>query len=278
LRTAVRAALREPLTHFLLFGIAIFIAAHAIEAHSRRYVIDVTRDDLARMGNSYVQQYGSEPSPAQLSTMVDNYIREEIFLREGLALKLDANDEIVRRRIAQKFDFLQQDMATPRQPSEAQVAEWYQAHKADFVAPARRSFDQVYFAIDQRGDGAARQLAAAAVRAVAGAALPTGDVLPGPAAISQLSRDDTARLFGGDAFANAVFAAPVGRWVGPYRSGFGWHLIRVTDALPARERSLVEVRGDVRAAWIEADRLARNGQSYRTLLARYRVARADQPQ
>ena len=111
------AAWREPLSHFLAFGILIFIVAHALEARSQRYRIDVSPAQVTRIVNSYAQQYGAAPDPAQVRTMVDNYIREEIYLREGLALGLDQDDEIVRRRIAQKYDFLQQDVAVPRLPA-----------------------------------------------------------------------------------------------------------------------------------------------------------------
>jgi len=275
-RARLRPLLREPLTHFLLFGILIFIVAHAIEARSKRYAIAVGPDEITRIVNSYTQQYGAAPEPAQIHTMVDNYIREEIYLREGLALGLDRNDEIVRRRVAQKFDFLQQDMAVPREPTETDLRAWYAHHAADFVVPARRSFDQVYFAIDRRGDAAAKSLASEAVARLAhGEPAPVADEFPGPAVINKLSQDDLSRLFGGDAFAASIFAARPGTWTGPLRSGFGWHAVRVTEAEPARPRSFDEARADVRIAWQQADRQARNGEAYRQLQARYRIERAD---
>ena len=158
----LRRIVREPLTHFLILGIAIFIAAHVVEERSTRFRIAIAQPELNRIVASYTQQYGSEPTPDQLRTMVDNYVREEIFLREGIALGLDRNDEIVRRRIAQKYDFLQQDNAVAREPSESQLRSWFAAHPADFRRPVRRSFEQLYFAADARGDAAARQRAEAA--------------------------------------------------------------------------------------------------------------------
>ena len=109
--------LREPLTHFVAIGIAIFVVAHVIEDRQSRYKTTVFDADLTRIVNTHTQQYGAAPSPRQMRTMVDNQVRGEIYLRKGLALGLDKNDEIVRRRIAQKFDFLQQDQAAPREPS-----------------------------------------------------------------------------------------------------------------------------------------------------------------
>jgi hypothetical protein len=267
---------REPLTHFLAFGILIFVVAHALEARSQRYRIDVTPGDVTRIVNSYDQQYGAAPEPGQIRTMVDNYIREEIFLREGLALGLDKDDEIVRRRVAQKFDFLQQDMAVPREPGESELASWFNRHRADFTLPARRSFEQVYYAIDHRGDAAARVLAqTAAARLAQGLPAPASDDFPGPKVIVNLGQDDIQRVFGGGEFAARVFAAPVGRWVGPLRSGFGWHVLRVTEQRPQERRSLAQAHEEARLAWIQADRRARNAQAYRQLLARYAITRAE---
>jgi len=276
-RVIGRALLREPLTHFLLFGAMIFIAAHAIEARSKRYAITVSDADIARIVNSYQQQYGAPPSPDQVHTMVDNYIREEIFLREGLALGLDQNDEIVRRRVAQKYDFVQQDMATPREPGQAELANWFTANKARFALPEKRSFEQVYFAIDQRGDQAAHDLAAAALQSLRNGGSVEGDTFPGPRLVRSLSEADSARLFGGTDFSKLAFTAPVGRWYGPVRSGFGWHLIKVDDIAPGRQRSLAEARDEARSAWIEGDRQALNRDRYTALQQRYAITRADRP-
>jgi hypothetical protein len=277
-RERLRPLLREPLTHFLILGVLIFAVSHWLESRSQRYVITIAPGDLTRIENSYIQQYGAAPTRLQMRTMVDNTVREEIYLREALALGLDKNDEIVRRRLAQKYQFLQADMATPRQPSEAELHRWFDAHAAQFAEPARRTFDQRYFTIDQRGEAAARQLAAAVADQLAhGRAAVAGDEFPGPKVSARLARDDVERLFGAADFAAAVFAAAPGQWLGPVRSGFGWHVIRVTDSTPSRARSFAEAHGDALAAWQEQDRAARNDAAYRALLARYTVRLADKP-
>ncbi len=271
-RPLLARILREPLTHFVAIGIAIFVVSHVIEERQSRYNIAVSDADLTRIANTYTQQYGAPPTPQQMRTMVDNQAREEIYLREGLALGLDKNDEIVRRRIAQKFDFLQQDQAAPREPSEAQLRAWYDGHKARFTEPARRSFEQHFYSPDQRGDAAANALAISAAKALgAGQAAPTGDSFPGPGTVVALAADEVERVFGGTGFGAAVFAAPVGHWSQPLRSGFGWHVIRVTEARPAHPRSFDEARADVRRDWVEADRQARNDAVWQTLRARYAV-------
>jgi hypothetical protein len=273
----LRLVQREPLTHFFLLGLLIFAVSHWLDERSQRYVITLAPADLARIETSYVQRYGSEPTPAQMRTMVDNTIREEIYLREALALGLDRNDEIVRRRLAQKYQFLQGDLATPRVPTESELRQWFTAHAADFAEPARRSFEQRYFAIDQRGEATARSLATLAQLKLAhGNVAPEGDPFPGPKNVAGLAEADAERLFGDATFAKTVFAARPGQWVGPIRSGFGWHVIRVTDVSPARQRDFAAVRRDVLAAWQEQDRTARNDATYRQLLARYSIRQENQ--
>jgi hypothetical protein len=271
-RRLLARVLREPLTHFVAIGIAIFVAAHVIEEQRSRYNIAVSSAAVVRIANTYAQQYGAPPTPQQMRTMIDNQVREEIYLREGLALGLDRDDEIVRRRIAQKFDFLQQDQAAPREPSEAQLRAWYEGHKDRFTEPARRSFEQRFYAPDQRGDAAAKALATGAANGLgSGQAAPSGDSFPGPGTVVALAADEVERVFGGIGFGAAVFAAPVGKWSQPLRSGFGWHVIRVTEARPAHARNFDEARADVRRDWIEADRQKRNDAVWETLRARYAV-------
>lgn len=280
LRRAATAVAREPLVHFVLLGLVILVASRFFDARATRYTIDVTPAATARLIATYEQQYGSQPSVDQLHTIVDDAIREEIYLREGIDLGLDRNDEIVRRRIAQKFSFLRQDATAPPEPGEADLRAWYVRHAAAYRQPAKRSFDQLYFSIDKVGEDAARRRAAAQLANLApGASPPLGvaDVFPGPSDVRSLSRDEVSRLFGGDAFAQAVFAAPVGRWTGPLRSGFGWHLVRVTEQAPPVQRSFAEAEPDVRRDWTQAQRDARNSADYRHLLARYHVRRADRP-
>ncbi len=271
--------LREPLTHFVVLGLLIFAAAHYLEARSQRYVIDLGPPELRRIALSYAQQYGTAPSAAEMQAMTDEHVRQEVLLREGIALGLDKDDEIVRRRIAQKYEFLLQDRSTAREPSEAALKAWFAAHRPDYTIPRRRTFDHLYYAIDQRGEAAARTLAQTVLTDLrAGRPAPEADAFPGPPVIRLLSQADTDRLFGGEGFAGRKFSAPSGSWSGPYRSAFGWHVVRVTEDQPAQQRDFAAVRNQVLNDWREADRAARNQSAYDEIRAKYRIAGQDAAQ
>jgi peptidyl-prolyl cis-trans isomerase C len=272
----LRRVLREPLTHFVTVGALIFIVSHASAENASRYNITIGPEQLQRIALTYAQQYGVEPSRDEMKAITQGFLREEILRREGMAIGLDTDDEIVRRRIAQKFEFLLQDRVSPPSPTTTDLQSWYAAHRAAYIDPARRSFDQLYFAADARGDAAAQRLAVAALTDLrAGRRPPADDAFPGPSQIRLLSQADTDRLFGGDGFAAQVFAAPPGAWSGPYRSGFGWHLVRVSETRPAEQRLYDMVADRVAADWTVAQRQLANDRAFGEIRARYNVSEPD---
>jgi peptidyl-prolyl cis-trans isomerase C len=79
------------------------------------------------------------------------------------------------------------------------------------------------------------------------------------------------RIFGSSGFVDGVFAQRPGEWSEPLRSGFGWHLVKVTAAEPARVQPFEQVLPDVRAAWLnEATAQARRKQ-LDALRGRYQI-------
>src|SRR3954471_6794158 len=149
-----RQVAREPLVHFALIGAAIFAGAHVVESWQRQrqttIVVDAPlRDRLAKL---YRAQFGVAPSTGQLEIVVDDYIDDEVLYREALRLGLGDDDEIVRRRLIQKLEFLQRDSAAGIDPSAAELRAYYAAHPELFAAAARVSFSQRYFSPDRGGD------------------------------------------------------------------------------------------------------------------------------
>lgn len=272
----LRSLARDPLIHFVLIGAAIYLIWQHLE--SRRYVIDIRADDVQRIANTYQKQYGSPPTPLQMQALIDGYIREEIDVREGMALGLDRNDEIVRRRIAQKYEFLQSDRSVPRQPSDQELKAWFDAHQDSYLVPEKRNFEHRYFAMDNHGDTAARAAAQAALPRLRKAEPIAADTFPAPLISPALTRDEVERLFGNGPFAAAVFAAPLKQWTGPIRSGFGWHDIFVTEQIPAQPATFEAIRDRARSDMMAAQREANSRRSRAALLARYRINRADLPQ
>ncbi|MBI1196801.1 MAG: peptidyl-prolyl cis-trans isomerase [Phenylobacterium sp.] len=270
--------LREPLLHFLIAGAVILCAVQWWRAsHDERRIV-VGDAQVAELVGKHRLQYGRDPTPAQIENLIRGYVDEEILYREGRALGLDRDDEIVRRRVAQKVEFLRQDLAIPAEPDEAALRRYFTAHAAQYAQPPRASFRQLYFSPDKGGWAPARGRAEAALaRLRAGAPWDKvdADAFPDQSQYAAISRVEAARVFGVSGMAEAVEKAPVGRWAGPYASGYGWHLVLVQARYPGAPGDFDALRETVRGDYLRDAQVRANAQAMERMRARYAVVRQD---
>lgn len=267
---------REPLVHFLTAGLALYALAewHARASDPRRIVLSAAVE--AQLKSAYEAEFGMPPAAAVMPRLIEDYVTSEVRFREGIARGLDRSDEIIRRRIIQKVEFLEADLAVPDEPSKADLRSWYDRHRANYTEGGRVDFSHVFFAADAAGDSAAKARAEA-VRARLGPdtirAPELGDSFPDLADFAGFSPAEAQRLFGDGEMAGALFKAPVGRWSGPWRSAFGWHLVRVSAARPGTTPGFEQVRERVKADWLAAARAAANADRMAQMRAGYTVVR-----
>lgn len=277
-RAAAGRLLREPLVHFFAAGLVLFAAFEHHEAATDLYRIEVTPERVGQLVAGYRAEFGGEPSARRVNELIDRYVDDEVLYRAGLARKLDRDDEIVRRRIVQKMQFLQQDLAAPAEPAEAELAADYRAHRADYATPATVAFSHVYFADGAGGAEASRRRARAVLAGLADATVRAperGDSFPDLYDYSGFSPDAARRLFGDSELSRRLFALPPGRWAGPFRSSYGWHLVRVQALAPSTIPPFEAVRARVRDGLIASRQAAANRDSFQALRARFTVVRED---
>jgi hypothetical protein len=249
--------LREPLLQFLTLGLLLFVAYHELDrtAGPRPGRIELTADDLRQVRIAWLAQGRPDLTSEQMESLVEARIREEILYREGLALGLDRGDAIVRRRVAQKMEFLFEDVAALQEPAAEELQAWFAQHAERFTLPARATFRHLYFSPDRRGQRA-RDDAARALQETAGKPMdsPEAAALADPFMFQDYygdrAPDDVAKTFG-PGFAQALFEVAPGAWAGPIGSGYGWHLVWVDSITPARVPAFEEVQPDVKTAWLE---------------------------
>jgi len=251
--------LSEPLVHFavagaLLFG-AYYIANNEPEAAADPQQIELTADDVRQLAVTWLAQGRPPPTAEQLRALVDQKATEEILFREAVALGLDRDDQIIKRRLAQKMDFLAADLAAIDEPSKALLVEWFAKNSHRFALPPHMNFRHLYFSPDKRGDGA-RDAAAAALGLIAGKAADSPEVasVADPFMFKSYYGDATPELLAkefGPRFAEAVFNLEPRSWQGPIRSGYGWHLVWIDSIEPGRVPAFEEVEADVKSAWHE---------------------------
>jgi peptidyl-prolyl cis-trans isomerase C len=264
---------REPLLHFALIGAAIFAVAHFVEQVRQESQVSVIVDAglRGRLENLYRTQFGVAPTATQLQVIVDDYIDDEVLHREALRLGLAEGDEIIRRRLIQKLEFLQRDTVANSNPAPAELRAYYDAHPEKFSATGRASFSQMYFGADRGGDARAQARASEAREALLRGDTPAGDDFPLEHEYSALTRDEVTRIFGGASFVDGVFSQRPGEWSEPLRSGFGWHLVKVTAAEPARLQPFEQALPEVRAAWLQDATVQARRKQLDALRGRYHI-------
>jgi hypothetical protein len=276
----MRRWLREPLLQCVLAGLALFVVYDLrhrdAEPTERSHRIELTADDLRQVAFAWAAQGRAAPSSEEIRLLTEARVREEILYREALALGLDQDDAIVRRRLAQKMEFLFEDVARLQEPTDAELRAWFATNAEGFTLPARITFRHVYFSPDHRGAGAREDAARALARSATSAADTPGlgDPFMFQDHYGERTPDDVARTFG-PGFAGAVFELPAGRWAGPVESGYGWHLVRVDALTPARVPVFEEARAEVRTTWIEEQRAAIRAAAFEALRAGYEVVLPD---
>jgi peptidyl-prolyl cis-trans isomerase C len=270
--------LREPLLHFLLIGALIFGAYDRLSAQrggsDQPNRIVLTQDDLRQLAVQWLAQGRTPPSREEMRSLIEQKVSQEILSREAMALGLDKNDEMIKRRLAQKMDFLAEDIAALQDPSEAELRSWFAKNSDRFALRPRVSFRHLYFSSD-RGPGA-RNAAVAALAGIAGkpADTPDGALLADPFMFqdyyTERAPDQVAKEFGPD-FAKAVFALEPGEWRGPVQSGYGWHLVFVNALEPGRVPAFEEVEPDVKSAWLDEKQREIKRSAFEAMRARYTV-------
>ncbi|MBK7252271.1 MAG: peptidyl-prolyl cis-trans isomerase [Gammaproteobacteria bacterium] len=277
MRRGLRAFFREPTVQFLLLGALLYGASllHARLNDPRRIVIGAA--DVARLGQLYAQQFGVAPSPSQLEWLIERHVRDEVLYREGLALGLGEADEVVRRRIVQKMEFLSDDESPVAAPTAAELRAFYAAHAERYRSPARVSFTQRYFSPDPGGEAAARERAARALALLAAqggsGAATAGDPFWDREYLERADLLEIERVFGRGELSTRVFELPEGRWSGPLRSGFGWHLVRIEAREAPRLASFAEMESALRSDWQDEQRAQRKRAGLERRMQGYRIVR-----
>jgi peptidyl-prolyl cis-trans isomerase C len=275
----VKPWLREPLLQFLLLGATMF-AANTWLNRGRGGVevsrqIALTLDDLRQIDLAFQSQWRRQPTADEFTAMVEDKIQEEILYREGLAMGLDKDDTIVKRRMAQKLQFLEEDVASAHEPTTAELQTWFATNNQKFALPGRITFRHVYFSPDNRGQRAHGD-AVDALKRVTGepedskAAPLRADRFMFQEYYADRSSEQLAKEFGPQ-FAQAMFRLKPGSWQGPVESGYGWHLVFVESMTAGRVPALEEIESDVKTAWLGEQKQQAWRTAYRKMRANYTV-------
>ncbi len=269
-------ALREPLVHFLLIGVAVFAlySAFGEEPAPQRERIVVSEGRVQQLAEIFTRTWQRPPSAEELRGLVDGYVKEEVYYREAVKQGLDRDDTVIRRRMQQKMEFLIEPAEADLQANEAELEAFLAANMERFRVPPRLAFQQVFINPEKPEQPAALRAAATLkdLRKVQGEpdARQHGDptLLPYETPLSPLPL--IARNFG-PTFAESLAALPQAQWSGPVASPYGLHIVRITTRQDGYDPSLEDVRAAVEQEWRRQEREAFAQQEYQRLRDGYDV-------
>ncbi len=272
----MKRILKEPLLHFLLLGAGLFLAYRLMPRTADSGAsgeILVTQGQIEHLAAGFAKTWQRPPTPEELAGLVRDRVREEVYCREALAMGLDKDDTVIRRRLRQKMEFVSDDIAAQAEPNDSDLNAFLMAHADAFRVPPRFTFRQVYLNPQKHRDRLARDatlLLAQLNQGGSPADASLGDPLMLDAQFANVSADEIARQFG-EKFAASLRGLPPGQWQGPIESGYGVHLVLVSERIEGRPPALAEIRDAVSRQWASARRLEANQKLYQELLKRYTV-------
>ena len=238
--------LREPLFHFFLLGLGVFAIYDTGAPNGQnggdgaQIVID--RQDVDRLVQQFEATWRRPPTQEELSALVEAQLREEILVREAIALGLDQGDGIIRNRLAQKMTFLTTSVAQSMLPEDEILIAHMETNQDRFTVPGQLAFDQISLP-----EGADTDAALAALNAgVDPDEVGTRSLLPQRKPLTSAQAIDAT--FGRDFYASLI-KFPLDAWAGPVQSGYGAHLVRLTDRKASRLPPLESIRDQVLADW-----------------------------
>ncbi|WP_444902235.1 peptidyl-prolyl cis-trans isomerase [Microbulbifer sp. SSSA007] len=269
----MRALIKEPLTHMLIIGGALFILDTLVQEQSvDRNKIVITEDRIEHLSAVFSRRWQRAPSPVEVQQLVETYVREEILYREALNLGLDHNDTVIRRRLRMKIELAARDIADNVEPAESTLQQYMEQNGKDYQRQAHFSFRQLYFQTSNSQEDIKKVL----IRLNQGLEdASAGDSSLLPNQINNKSSTRIDQLFG-PGFSSQLTKSSQGNWFGPLKSAYGWHLVFVDDYEPSSAAKFSEVRTQVLRDWQLNRRKAQLEQQYQQYRENYTV-RIDAP-
>lgn len=268
--------LREPLIHFFVLGAGIFLLFGLIggSGEDQTDTIIVKAGQIDRMVEGWKKTWMRAPTVDELKGLIEDRIREEIYYREALAMGLDRDDMIIRRRLRQKMEFLSHDLTAQVDPTEAELEAYLQENTIMFLIEPWITFRHIYLNLDKRGNDTHDEALRLLARLRSGDnkidAATLGDPFPLPRDYESVPESDVRNLFGRD-FTAQLLTQELNVWHGPVPSGYGLHLVLIRERTKPRIPELDEVRDAVSREWVETRRRETNEEIFKQLRERYTV-------
>ena len=270
--------LREPLVHFMVIGAAIYLlyavfAEPAAEATDKTII--VSAGEIEWMNTAWQKRWNRPPTSEELDGLIEQYIKETVLYREALTMGLNQHDTVIRRRLAQKLEFLAKDLVALTPPTEEELQAYFNEHRGYYTEPIRFTFTQVFIDPDKRGDATLDDAERIKAMLIAKADViddvgGLGDGLMLQSHYPEKNQAEIQKQFG-NGFAETLVDLSPGRWHGPVLSGYGVHLVYVHSIIEPPATVLDDVRERVTLDWETEKGIELNDKFYDSLRQQYTI-------
>jgi PPIC-type PPIASE domain len=284
----MKRLIREPFLHFLLLGALIFIGHRFLSKRDDDLPkkIVITQGQITSMMVGFSRTWQRPPTREELERLIRDRVREEVYSREAVAMGLDQDDPVIRRRLQQKLEFVTDDVAALAEPTDAELAAYLKAHADSFHVDRKFTFSQVYLDPGKHGERLTQDVNQLLIQLQQKGRdvdlYSLGDAFLLEHRFEAVAATEISKQFG-DKFVTKLADVPIGQWLGPVESGYGIHLVFVEQRTEGRLPELAQVRDAVRRELTNVRRLESNEKFFQNLLERYSVtveepdpAKADQ--
>ncbi len=278
--TLIRFA-KDPLLHFILAGAGIYLLfgwfgqSESDDAIENQNTIVITEGELDWLADSWQKRWNRPPTNEEMLGLVRAQLRETVLYREAISMGLDQDDTIIRRRLAQKLEFLAQDLIQPLPASDESLWAFFEKNLDRYRLPDLITFTHVFLDPDKRDEHTLEDAEKLKAQLIANATVPgenseLGDLFMLQNYYPERSEADISKLFGRE-FARSILELDSEQWHGPVLSGYGTHLVyvhvRQQFPTPTFEQFADRVRAD-----LESEQREKLNQQYiDSLLARYKI-------
>jgi hypothetical protein len=260
---------REPLFIFVVVGIVLYVfffRSIQNQKHNERQIV-VSAGQIELLETSFQKTWNRPPTESELQAQINNFIMDEVFFKEAVAMGLDKKDPAVKRRMRQIIEMMLDDFAT-LYPTESQLQQYLAENPDNFYLPAEITFEHLYFKQENKGE------ADRAVKALRSAGdirnYSENELLLIPSAFERVSAWEVERLFG-KPFTIELFNLKPGDWQGPVESAYGWHLVKIGEMVEGSLPDLAAVRDLVEREWMVEQRKQVKEKQYEKMRARYDI-------
>lgn len=282
--------LKEPLLHFLLLGLGLFVLFELVAGEDSPYdnrIINVDRDSLLTFVQFRTRAF--EPSAAaqrldsmsgeELQRLIDDYVREEALHREAMALGMDKNDYVIKRRMIQSIEFITNGfVAAAVDASDEDIRDYFTSNRDDYFIEPLMTLTHVYFGNERRSQQEALELATAKLAELNRIPVPFseaprhGDRFPYFVNYVERTPAFLASHFGTPMTEALLSLEPdTATWKGPFESAYGFHLVLVTKSQAGRYPQLAEVEHLVRQDVERAMKDDLNDQAIQAIVDTYEI-------